>query len=188
MASGQFANDVPSDSAAIRVRTPPWVSAACADARAFAGVVAERVRPGQRVLDLGTGTGLLAIVLAKAGIDVVAHPDEVRRLIGLAGQYAAVEPAMTGRENLVMVARLFGHGRRQAKEAADIILLDNMTPAQAKECYLAIKAIDQRITVEVSGGIAPRSANGYARSADVISLGALTHSAPALPLSMHILE
>jgi ABC-2 type transport system ATP-binding protein len=60
--------------------------------------------------------------LKVAGIDVVAHPDEVRRLIGLAGQYAAVEPAMTGRENLVMVARLFGHGRRQAKEAADIVL------------------------------------------------------------------
>ena len=32
-------------------------------------------------------------------------------VIGLAGQSAAVEPAMTGRENLVMVARLFGHGR-----------------------------------------------------------------------------
>jgi ABC-2 type transport system ATP-binding protein len=60
--------------------------------------------------------------LKVAGIDVVAHPDEVRRLIGLAGQYAAVEPAMTGRENLVMVARLFGHGRRQAKDAADIVL------------------------------------------------------------------
>ncbi len=60
--------------------------------------------------------------LKVAGIDVVAHPDEVRRLIGLAGQYAAVEPAMTGRENLVMVARLFGHGRRQAKEAADVVL------------------------------------------------------------------
>ena len=60
--------------------------------------------------------------LKVAGIDVVAHPDEVRRLIGLAGQYAAVEPAMTGRENLVMVARLFGHGRRQAREAADIVL------------------------------------------------------------------
>jgi ABC-2 type transport system ATP-binding protein len=60
--------------------------------------------------------------LKVAGIDVVAHPDEVRRLIGLAGQYAAVEPAMTGRENLVMVARLFGHGRKQAKVAADIVL------------------------------------------------------------------
>jgi ABC-2 type transport system ATP-binding protein len=60
--------------------------------------------------------------LKVAGIDVVNHPDEVRRLIGLAGQYAAVEPAMTGRENLVMVARLFGHGRKQAKVAADIVL------------------------------------------------------------------
>jgi ABC-2 type transport system ATP-binding protein len=60
--------------------------------------------------------------LKVAGIDVVAHPDEVRRLIGLAGQYAAVEPAMTGRENLVMVARLFGHSRKQAKLAADIVL------------------------------------------------------------------
>ncbi|MGB9624208.1 MAG: methyltransferase [Phycisphaerae bacterium] len=72
MASGRSINDVPCDPAAIVVRNPPWVSAACADARAFARVVAERVRPGQRVLDLGTGTGILAIVLAKAGIDVAA--------------------------------------------------------------------------------------------------------------------
>src|SRR5579875_194488 len=42
------------------------------------------------------------------GIDVVRDAMPVRRLIGLAGQSAAVEPAMTGRENLVMVARLYG--------------------------------------------------------------------------------
>ena len=47
-----------------------------------------------------------------AGIDAVARPERVRQVIGLAGQAAAVEPALTGRENLVMVARLFGHGRR----------------------------------------------------------------------------
>ncbi len=79
-----------------------------------------------------------------------------------------------------------------AKEAsragADIIMLDNMTPAQAKECYLAIKGIDQRITVEVSGGITLKNAKTYAHYADVISMGALTHSAPAMHLSMHILE
>jgi ABC-2 type transport system ATP-binding protein len=46
----------------------------------------------------------------------------VRRLIGLAGQFAAVEPAMTGRENLVMVARLFGLDRRAAKAAAAAVL------------------------------------------------------------------
>ena len=49
-------------------------------------------------------------------------PDQVRRVIGLAGQYAAVEPAMTGRENLVMVARLFGHGRAEARRAAAAVL------------------------------------------------------------------
>src|SRR5215207_9103914 len=49
------------------------------------------------------------------GIDAVARPNAVRRSIGLAGQSAAVEPALTGRENLIMVARLFGHDRRAAQ-------------------------------------------------------------------------
>jgi ABC-2 type transport system ATP-binding protein len=52
------------------------------------------------------------------GVDVGRNPTAVRRLIGLAGQFAAVEPSMTGRENLEMTARLFGHGRRAARRAA----------------------------------------------------------------------
>ena len=60
--------------------------------------------------------------LTVAGIDAIAHPESVRRVIGLAGQSAAVEPALTGRENLVMVARLFGHGKAAAKDAADAVL------------------------------------------------------------------
>ena len=60
--------------------------------------------------------------LTVAGIDAIARPDEVRRVIGLAGQHAAVEPALTGRENLVMVARLFGHRRAAARHAADAVL------------------------------------------------------------------
>jgi ABC-2 type transport system ATP-binding protein len=60
--------------------------------------------------------------LKVAGIDVAKHPKQVRRAIGLAGQYAAVEPAMTGRENLRMVARLFGHEAGTADRAADIVL------------------------------------------------------------------
>jgi ABC-2 type transport system ATP-binding protein len=59
--------------------------------------------------------------LRVAGIDVRAHPEQVRRVIGLAGQYAAVEPTMTGRENLEMVARLFGHPHRQARRAAAVV-------------------------------------------------------------------
>jgi ABC-2 type transport system ATP-binding protein len=60
--------------------------------------------------------------LRVAGIDVGRQPDRVRRVIGLAGQYAAVEPAMSGRENVRMIARLFGHGRRQSRLAADSVL------------------------------------------------------------------
>jgi len=56
------------------------------------------------------------------GRDAAADPAGVRRDIGLAGQSAAVEPAMTGRENLEMTARLFGHGRRAARRAADVVI------------------------------------------------------------------
>ena len=60
--------------------------------------------------------------LRVAGIDVAEQPEQVRRVIGLAGQYAAVEPTMTGRENLEMVGRLFGHPARQARVAAGAVL------------------------------------------------------------------
>ncbi len=56
------------------------------------------------------------------GHDVVRQPVAVRRDIGLAGQFAAVEPAMTGRENLEMTARLFGHDRRSARRAASAVI------------------------------------------------------------------
>jgi len=60
--------------------------------------------------------------LTVAGIDAVGHAEDVRRVIGLAGQFAAVEAALSGRENLTMVARLFGHRRRAAALAADRVL------------------------------------------------------------------
>ena len=60
--------------------------------------------------------------LRVAGIDALRNPQLVRRAIGLAGQNAAVEPALTGRENLIMIARLFGHGREAARDAAALVL------------------------------------------------------------------
>ncbi|HEY8523553.1 MAG TPA: ATP-binding cassette domain-containing protein [Acidimicrobiales bacterium] len=75
----------------------------------FVRTIATLVRP-----DAGT--------LRVAGIDVTRDPARVRRTVGLAGQYAAVEPTMTGRENLEMVARLFGHDRRTAARNAQAVL------------------------------------------------------------------
>jgi ABC-type glutathione transport system ATPase component len=57
-----------------------------------------------------------------AGIDAIADPKRVREIIGLAGQFASVEPAMTGTENLRMVARLFGLSGREARTAAAAVL------------------------------------------------------------------
>jgi ABC-type multidrug transport system ATPase subunit len=57
-----------------------------------------------------------------AGIDALTHPKAVRRVIGLAGQYASVEPAMTGLENLQMVARLFGLSKTESVRASADVL------------------------------------------------------------------
>jgi ABC-type multidrug transport system ATPase subunit len=56
------------------------------------------------------------------GLDVVDDATRVRRVIGLAGQFAAVDPNLTGRENLVLIGRLSRVGRRQARARADELL------------------------------------------------------------------
>jgi ABC-2 type transport system ATP-binding protein len=57
-----------------------------------------------------------------AGIDVVKHPDQVRSVIGLSGQYAAVDETLTGWDNLVMFGRLYQLGKKQAITRAEELL------------------------------------------------------------------
>ena len=57
-----------------------------------------------------------------AGFDVVEQASAVRQLIGLSGQYAAVDAYLTGRENLQMIGRLYGLGHRAARRRADELL------------------------------------------------------------------
>ena len=57
-----------------------------------------------------------------AGIDVLKHPNEVRRSIGLSGQFAAVDEYLTGRENLQMVGQLYQMSARDAKARAGELL------------------------------------------------------------------
>jgi ABC-2 type transport system ATP-binding protein len=97
------------------------------------------VSPGRVVALLGpNGAGKTTLVRAVAtllrpdagtlhvdGIDALRKPAKVRQVIGLAGQFAAVEEAMTGRENLEMVGRLFGLRKKEAKAAA-VGVLDQM--------------------------------------------------------------
>ena len=58
------------------------------------------------------------------GIDVLEHPEQIRRMIGVSGQYAAVDENLTGFENLDMVGRLYhlspAASRARARELIDM--------------------------------------------------------------------
>jgi oleandomycin transport system ATP-binding protein len=56
------------------------------------------------------------------GFDVARQPDKVRPLLGLTGQYAAVDEELTGHENLVLVARLLELSRAEARRRAEELL------------------------------------------------------------------
>ncbi len=78
----------------------------------------------------------------------------------------------------------------QVREAlaagADIIMLDNMTPDQAKECK---QIVNGKALIEISGGVTLENLEAYCQAGpDVISSGALTHSVPSKDLSLKIVE
>jgi nicotinate-nucleotide pyrophosphorylase (carboxylating) len=75
-----------------------------------------------------------------------------------------------------------------AREGVDIIMLDNMKPAQAGKAAARIRKINPKIVIEISGGITPKNIHRYAEFADVISLGWLTHSVKATDFSLEIVE
>jgi ABC-2 type transport system ATP-binding protein len=57
-----------------------------------------------------------------AGIDVLRHPREARAKFGVAGQYAALDEVLTGRENLGMIGRLYGLSSAEARQRGDELL------------------------------------------------------------------
>ncbi|WTL36162.1 ATP-binding cassette domain-containing protein [Nocardia sp. NBC_01503] len=80
-----------------------------------------------------------------AGYDVMRQPAEVRASIMLTGQYAALDEMLTGRENLVLFARLLGLRRTQARARADELL----------EQFTLTEAADRRVG-QYSGGMRRR--------------------------------
>jgi nicotinate-nucleotide pyrophosphorylase (carboxylating) len=76
-----------------------------------------------------------------------------------------------------------------AQVGADIVLLDNMTTKEVERSVSLLKAksLRDRVIVEASGGIRKENLASYAKTGvDVISVGAITHSAPAIDMSMEI--
>ncbi|GIJ63354.1 ATP-binding cassette domain-containing protein [Virgisporangium aurantiacum] len=90
------------------------------------------------------------------GHDVVRRPDAVRRVIGLSGQYAAVDGYLTGRENLRMIGRLAGLGRPAARRRADELLeLFDLTGAAGHTTRTYSGGMRRRLDVAASLVAAP---------------------------------
>jgi nicotinate-nucleotide pyrophosphorylase (carboxylating) len=117
--------------------------------------------------------------------DGVLIKDNHLRLAG--GIRAAVERVRaTGTDLPIEVEAESMEDVREALAAgAHVILLDNMTPAQLAD---AVALVDGRAKLEASGGVSLETVRAIAQTGvDFISVGALTHSAPSLDVSMEVL-
>ena len=91
------------------------------------------------------------------GANVVEDPNAVRSMIGLTGQYAAVDENLTGRENLEMIARLTGWNRRGARKRADDILERfGLTDAATRPASGYSGGMRRRLDLAASLVLAPR--------------------------------
>jgi nicotinate-nucleotide pyrophosphorylase (carboxylating) len=145
-----------------------------------------KTTPGLRVLEkMAAAAG--GIVNHRMGLfDAVLIKNNHIRLAG--GVRIACERAMEKVKTLGIVMQVEVRSRAEIEEAlacgATLLLLDNMTPAQAAE---EIRFINQRAKVEISGGVTLATVRAYAEAGpDFISSGAITHSATAVDINCGI--
>ncbi|MBI3215257.1 MAG: ATP-binding cassette domain-containing protein [Mycobacterium sp.] len=92
-----------------------------------------------------------------AGHDVVKDPASVRRVIGVTGQDAALDALMTGRENLVLFARLRGMKRKEARARADELITQfDLTHAADRPVCTYSGGMRRRIDIAVALVVAPK--------------------------------
>jgi ABC-2 type transport system ATP-binding protein len=83
------------------------------------------------------------------GFDVVAKPDNVRQSISLTGQFAAVDEILTGRENLIMIARL-RHLKNPHQVAEDLLNRFSLTDAADRRVSTYSGGMRRRLDIAMS--------------------------------------
>jgi ABC-2 type transport system ATP-binding protein len=85
------------------------------------------------------------------GRDLLREADQVRSLISLTGQYASVDEDLTGTENLVLLGRLLGYGKRAARErSAELLEAFGLTDAAARQVKQYSGGMRRRIDIAAS--------------------------------------
>jgi oleandomycin transport system ATP-binding protein len=91
------------------------------------------------------------------GYDVQRDPHRVRKLIGLTGQYASVDEGLSGTNNLIMIGRLLGIGRAQARtRAAELLARFDLTDAAARPAKTYSGGMRRRLDLAASLVGSPR--------------------------------
>jgi len=111
--------------------------------------------------------------------------------IAAAGGITAAVRAVRGRNDRGLRVEVETTSLDEVREAlavgADRIMFDNMSVSLMREAVARVRAADPRPETEASGGITLETIRGYAETGvDFISVGALTHSAPSLDLSLQL--
>ncbi len=92
-----------------------------------------------------------------AGIDVIKHPDKVREIIGLSGQYAAVDETLTGWDNLVMFGRLYHLGKAASiKRAEDLLERFSLTESARRPIKTYSGGMRRRLDLAASLIVQPK--------------------------------
>ncbi|MGA1158341.1 MAG: ATP-binding cassette domain-containing protein [Candidatus Nanopelagicaceae bacterium] len=92
-----------------------------------------------------------------AGIDVIKHPEKVREVIGLSGQYAAVDETLTGWDNLIMFGRLYHLSASQAKiRATELLEQFNLTDAAKRPIKTYSGGMRRRLDLAASLIVHPK--------------------------------
>lgn len=95
------------------------------------------------------------------------------------------------RGRIEVEVRTLDEAMEAAKAGADIIMLDNLTPKQARTVVKALKkkGLRDKVMIEVSGGITHENVKRYASiDIDTISVGSITHSVKAVDMSLEIIK
>jgi len=100
---------------------------------------------------------------------------------------SAIQSAKNARETVEVETTNEKDAIRAALAGADIIMLDNFTPAKAKKAIREIRKVKSRVMIELSGGITPKNIKNYAKlGADIVSMGYLTQSCVPVDFSLDV--
>ena len=92
-----------------------------------------------------------------AGIDVIKHPEKVREVIGLSGQYAAVDEILTGYDNLVMFGQLYHLGKKNSViRANELLERFNLTEAAKRPINTYSGGMRRRLDLAASLIVKPK--------------------------------